>query len=80
MKQAVDIENICKGMRWGKHKQAQMSIESLLAQAVNHNVIELKCPRCGFTLSCEPDAKEAYCFDCNDIVQVRNPLIENGLI
>jgi hypothetical protein len=42
--------------------------------------IELFCHECGGVLTCEPDAKDGFCFDCARIVKIENQLIEAGSI
>ena len=55
-------------------------ILKLLERAAIDSVIELKCPCCGATLRCEPDAQDSYCFECEKVVKTNNPLIKLGII
>ena len=80
VKKAVEIDKIGQGMLWGKYEKPRTNVQALLAQAENQNMIELPCSQCGTTLTCEPDATEAYCFDCGKVVPTHNPLVANGLI
>jgi len=77
---ASEIDKICKGMLWGKYAKPIVNIEDLLTMAEDLAEIELQCSKCGTTLTCEPDAKDAFCFDCGEVVPTNNPLIANGLI
>jgi hypothetical protein len=79
-KRAAEIDKICKGMHWGKYEKPIMDIQDLLIMADEQGEIELQCGKCGTTLTCEPDAKDAFCFDCGEVVPTNNPLIANGLI
>ena len=80
VKRAIEIDKICKGMLWGKYEKPRTNTLALLTQAENQNMIELPCSECGTTLNCEPDATEAYCFDCDKVLLTHNPLVANGLI
>jgi hypothetical protein len=55
-------------------------LRTLLEQAVMDGIIDLKCTACGSIVRCEPDAQDAYCFDCGKVVPANNPLIKMGLI
>ena len=55
-------------------------IEVLMQQALYENAIDIECPKCNTDLRIEPDADEAWCSCCNEVVKGVNPLIKAGLI
>ena len=74
VKKANEVETIRKACGWS------IDIELLMKQASDGNVLELSCDECGGVLTCVPDAKDGFCFDCARVIKINNPLIEAGLI
>ena len=54
-------------------------IVKMLEDATFNGVIEADCLLCGNTIQAEPDAEEAYCNVCDDIVSI-NGLVALGMI
>jgi hypothetical protein len=85
IRKASEIERVCKGNGWNINEKnvgqySQEDIEELMCQAAMDDILELKCPECGGTLRCEPDACKSYCYECGKIVNTNNPLMALGLI
>jgi hypothetical protein len=91
---AKDIEKIREAHKWpktdernqGKEEKSQPSfpyteeeLEEILGAASFDSVIELKCPVCGCSIRCEPDAETGYCASCCKVVNTNNPLMALGL-
>ncbi len=55
-------------------------IEEMARATLLEGIIEAECMECGIATQCEPDAKTAWCDNCNKVVKVRNFLIALGLI
>ena len=55
-------------------------VEDLMRQALYESKLEVGCPICGGLLTIEPDADDAWCDGCSEIVKNINPLIDLGLI
>ena len=56
------------------------TMERMVDQAIMDGIIEAECMICGLMIQCEPDARFAFCDNCNTEVKVRNFLIETGFI
>jgi hypothetical protein len=61
-------------------KLTDEEIEELMKQALFESRIEVNCPHCQGLLTTEPDADDAWCEGCNEVVKKINPLIQLGLI
>ena len=48
------------------------SIEEMADAALIERIIEAECMECGISIQCEPDARTAWCDNCDKIVKVRN--------
>ena len=55
-------------------------IEELADAAILEGIIEAECVECGTTIQCEPDARTAWCDNCNRLVKVDNILLALGMI
>ena len=55
-------------------------LEELVDAAILEGIIEAECVDCGVTIQCEPDARTAWCDNCNKLVKVNNILLELGMI
>ena len=55
-------------------------IEEMADAALIEGIIEAECMECGITIQCEPDARTAWCEQCDKVVKVRNFLRTLGLI
>ena len=55
-------------------------IEELADAAILEGIIEAECVECGTTIQCEPDARTAWCDNCNKLVNVDNMLLALGMI
>lgn len=55
-------------------------MEELVDKAIMEGIIEAECMNCGMMIQCEPDAKSAFCDNCNKEVKIKNFLIESGFI
>ena len=55
-------------------------IQKLADDALMEGIIEAECTDCGTTIQCEPDARTAWCDNCNKSVKVKNILQALGMI
>lgn len=55
-------------------------IEEMADAALIEGIIEAECTECGITIQCEPDARTAWCDNCDKHVKVTNFLHALGLI
>ena len=55
-------------------------LEELVDAAILEGIIEAECVECGITIQCEPDARTAWCDNCNKLVKVNNILLALGMI
>ena len=55
-------------------------LEELVDAAILEGIIEAECMDCGLTIQCEPDARTAWCDNCNKLVKVNNILLALGMI
>jgi len=56
------------------------NIKDMVDSALLNGIIEAECMDCGTSLQCEPDATQAWCDNCDKMVNVRNDLIKFGYI
>jgi hypothetical protein len=77
---AFEVDKIREASGWRNKEQSENHVLELLEQDFMDDVLELECPECGGTLTCEPDAKKSYCHECGKVVKTMNPLMEQGLI
>jgi len=74
-----DIEKISEAQGWRRPAE-ETHAEAFPEMADIDSVMELKCPVCGCSLSCEQDAETGYCESCCKVVKVNNPFIAFGMI
>ena len=55
-------------------------INEAMEDALEAGTVWAECKECGEALDVEPDATTSFCYKCNKVVDVINPLIEEGLI
>jgi hypothetical protein len=55
-------------------------IQKLADDALMEGIIDAECMECGVTIQCEPDARTAWCDNCDKIVKVKNFLHVLGMI
>ena len=55
-------------------------IEEMADSALLDGIIEAECTECGISIQCEPDARTAWCDNCDKVVRVKNFLIQLGMI
>ena len=57
-----------------------MELEQECMNALMDGIINVTCKECGQELQAEPDTSTCYCDNCGKIVEVNNPLLDNGMI
>lgn len=55
-------------------------LERLMEEALYEGRITVECPKCFTELVTEPDADDAWCESCQEVVTGINPLIKAGLM
>ena len=63
-----------------KNIQTEQERIEVAMQEESNGAIICECVRCDFEMTVEPDAEEGWCEQCDKIVNVRNPLVDNGMI
>ena len=53
-------------------------IKQAMEQWDNFGTVQSVCVECGCDITAEPDAFTAYCYNCDKVVQLDNPL--DGMI
>jgi len=55
-------------------------LNQVIDTAFMEGLIDVECLTCGITIQCEYDATTVWCDYCGQAVQVKNILVELGLI
>jgi ribosomal protein S27E len=55
-------------------------LNQVIDTAFMEGLIDVECLKCGITIQCEFDATTVWCVYCGQVVEVKNILIELGLI